>query len=76
MDTGILSVMEPTQKITVEVPAPLLERAQLATGRGVTATVREGLQLVAAGHAYEELRGLRGKLRFERTARQLRSDRS
>jgi hypothetical protein len=71
-----MTTMEPTQRITVEIPTPLLERAQLATGRGVTATVREGLQLVAAGRAYEELRRMKGKLRFGRTARQLRSDRS
>ena len=67
--------MDGTQKITVEVPAPLLERAQEATGRGVTATVREGLQLVAAGRAYAELRRLRGKVKFSRTLAQLRADR-
>jgi hypothetical protein len=68
--------METVQKITVEVPAPLLERARSATGKGVTATVREGLQLVAAGRAYAELRKLRGKVRLGRTAKQLRDDRA
>jgi hypothetical protein len=63
------------RKITLEVPADLLERAQLATGTGVTQTVRTGLQLVAASRTYARLRQLRGKVRFSRTAAQLKLDR-
>jgi hypothetical protein len=48
--------MEAAKKITVEVPADLLENAQQASGRGITQTVRTGLQLVAASHAYARLR--------------------
>ena len=40
--------METVRKITVEVPAELLEKAQRASGSGITQTVRTGLQLVAA----------------------------
>ena len=40
--------METARKITVEVPPELLERAQRASGSGITETVRTGLQLVAA----------------------------
>jgi len=40
--------MGPARKITIEVPADLLEKAQQATGAGITQTIRTGLQLVAA----------------------------
>jgi len=64
------------RKITVEVPAELLRRAQKSSGRGVTATVRSGLELLAARRAYQRLRGLRGKVRFSVDVRALREDRS
>jgi hypothetical protein len=67
--------METARKITVEVPPELLERAQRASGSGITQTVRTGLQLVAASEAYSRLRKLRGKVRFSRTAAQLKADR-
>ena len=60
---------------TIEVPAELLEKAQKASGTGVTQTVRTGLQLVAASDAYSRLRGLRGKVRFTRTSDELKADR-
>jgi hypothetical protein len=63
------------RKITVEVPPELLEKAQRATGTGVTETVRAGLKLVAASEAYQRLRQLRGKVRFSRTAEELKADR-
>jgi hypothetical protein len=63
------------RKITVEVPPELLERAQKASGAGVTQTVRTGLQLVAASGSYAHLRQLRGKVRFSRTAAELKADR-
>jgi len=47
------------RKITVQLPAALLRKAQRSTGEGVTATIRRGLELVAAERAQEELRGLR-----------------
>jgi hypothetical protein len=67
--------MEVVRKITVEVPPELLERAQKASGSGITQTVRTGLELVAASQAYERLRQLRGKVRFSRTAAELKADR-
>ena len=68
-------IMETARKITVEVPEDLLEKAQQASGAGITQTVRTGLQLVAASHAYARLRELRGKLRFSQTADELKADR-
>jgi len=63
------------RKITVEVPLDLLEKAQRASGTGVTQTVRTGLQLVAASGTYARLRQLRGKVRFTRTWAELKADR-
>ena len=67
--------MATARKITVEVPQDLLEKAQQASGAGITQTVRTGLQLVAASNAYARLRQLRGKVRFTRTYAQLKADR-
>lgn len=67
--------MEARQKITVDVPADLLAKAQEATGRGVAATVREGLRMVATRTAYQRLRELRGKVEFSIDSDRLREDR-
>jgi post-segregation antitoxin (ccd killing protein) len=67
--------MSAVQKITVEVPADLLARARAASGDSLTATVREGLRLVAAGQAFRNLRALRGKVRFSESVATLRQDR-
>ena len=67
--------METGRKITVEVPPELLERAQRASGTGITQTVRTGLLLVAASRTYDRLRQLRGKVRFAHTAAELKADR-
>jgi hypothetical protein len=67
--------MQTARKITVEVPAELLEKAQRASGSGITQTVRTGLELVAASHAYARLRQFRGKVRFTRTLAELKADR-
>lgn len=64
-----------SRKITVEVPVELLEKAQQASGSGITQTIRTGLQLVAASQAYARLRQLRGKVRFSRSLADLKSDR-
>jgi hypothetical protein len=64
-----------TRKLTVEVPEDLIERALQASGEGVTATVRRGLELVAAGRVYDDLKALRGKLRLSLDLERLREDR-
>jgi hypothetical protein len=68
--------METAKKITVHIPASLLKKAQKATGLGITPTVRQGLQLVAARRAYEKLRGLRGKVKISLNLEELRKDRT
>jgi hypothetical protein len=67
--------MAPETKITVNVPEDLLREAQKATGEGITATVRRGLQLVASQSTSRDLRRLRGQVRFSIQFDQLREDR-
>ncbi len=67
--------MATAPKITVEVPQDLLEKAQQASGTGVTHTVHAGLQLVAASRTYARVLRLRGKIRFTRTLAELKADR-
>ena len=69
------SIMERARKITVEVPPKLLQKAQRASGAGITQTIRTGLQLVAASGTYSRLRQLRGKVRFSKTVAELKADR-
>ena len=67
--------MGSARKITVEVPAELLDKAQRASGSGITQTVRTGLQLIAASETYARLRQFRGEVRFRRTLADLKADR-
>ena len=67
--------MKTARKITVQIPQELLQKAQRASGTGITQTVRSGLQLVAASGTYARLRKLRGKVRFSRTWEELKADR-
>ena len=67
--------MQRGRKITVEVPPELLEKAQQASGVGITQTVRTGLQLLAASRAYARLRSYRGRVRLARTLAELKADR-
>ena len=72
---GIIERVERARKITVEIAPELIEKAQRASGTGITQTVRTGLQLVAASETYTKLRRFRGKVRFVRTAADLKADR-
>jgi len=67
--------MDSARKITVEIPRELLDKAQKASGTGITQTVRTGLQLLAASRTYARLRQLRGKVRFASTLAELKADR-
>jgi hypothetical protein len=63
------------RKVTIHIDGGLLKRAQRCTGEGVTATIRRGLELVAAGEAYDRLRALRGKVALSLDLEALREDR-
>jgi len=67
--------METVRKVTVEIPRELLDKAQKASGTGITQTVRMGLQLIAASRTYARLRKFRGKVQFSRTLSELKADR-
>ena len=71
-----LCPMRSAREITVEVPEDLLRKAQRCTGAGITATVRQGLELVAASDAYAKLGKLRGKVQFSVSLEELRKDRA
>lgn len=64
-----------TQKVTVHLDRDLLRRAQKRTRQGVSATIRHGLELVAASDVYEKIRALRGKVRVAVDLGALREDR-
>ena len=63
------------QKVTVQLEADLLQRAQHACGDGVTGTIRRGLELLAAKDAYDAVRKRRGKVRLGLDLAALREDR-
>jgi len=65
---------EKMKKLTVMVPEDLLRRATQATQAGITPTIRQALQLVAARTVYDEIRALRGKVKFSRTWQELRGE--
>jgi len=67
--------MENAKKITVEVPEELLKNAQAQTNEGISQTVRLGLQLLAAAKSFQQLRNMKGKVKFSKTAYQLKEDR-
>ncbi|HEX6245445.1 MAG TPA: hypothetical protein VFZ61_31195 [Polyangiales bacterium] len=56
---------EPVKKITANLPAKLLARAQHATGLGITETLIAGLEELERSRQRSALRGLRGKVKFE-----------
>lgn len=54
-----------TKKITINVPADVLEHATRLTGNGVTLTVIEGLREIERRAKRSALRQLRGKIRLD-----------
>jgi hypothetical protein len=53
------------KRVTANLPEELLEEAMRATGKGITVTLVEGLELVARRRAYQKLLALKGKLDLE-----------
>jgi hypothetical protein len=64
-----------TRKVTVVLPRDLLDRAMRATGKGVSATVRIGLELVAARDVCKGLLKWRGRYNPTVSIEELREDR-
>lgn len=55
----------PTRRVTANLPQELLERARRVTGKGITETLVEGLELVRRSSAAAKARALRGKLTLD-----------
>ena len=75
IDAGMIAGMNARRKVTLHLPEDLLDKAQRASGHGITETVRQGLRLVAAGDTFRRVSMLRGRVKFSISARQLREDR-
>jgi len=54
-----------SKKVTVNVPADVLDRARTITKRGITETIVEGLLELDRQRKRSALRALRGDVRFE-----------
>ncbi len=63
------------RKITVEVPGDVLDRVQEFVGGGVTEAIRASLKRMDSVRAQQELRKLRGKVKFSMTLDEMRYDR-
>lgn len=64
-----------TQKITVHMPVELLHEAQTVTGKGITETLKIALVQLTRASAYDDLRKMRGKIKFSIDLAELRKDR-
>ncbi|HYO46287.1 MAG TPA: hypothetical protein VEY33_06310 [Gemmatimonadota bacterium] len=53
------------KRITANLPEELLEEAMETTGKGITDTLTEGLELVRRTRAHRKAMDLRGKLELE-----------
>jgi hypothetical protein len=62
------------QKITIYVPKLLLEDAQNATENNITETVKAALGLLITERAAQNLRKMRGKVKFSINIEALRED--
>ena len=56
--------MAATRRITANLPTDLLEQAQVATGRGITDTLIEGLERLRRADAFNKGMALKGKVRL------------
>jgi hypothetical protein len=54
--------MPRARRITANLPEDLLREAQEVSGKGITETIVEGLQLVRRRRAFEKALALRGKV--------------
>lgn len=63
------------QKITATLPKPLLEAAQQVTGKGITETLRQGLEHITRKQSYATLLAFQGKYQASTTLDELRQDR-
>ena len=70
-----MELMKVMRKITIILPKDLIKKAQKATGKNLTSTVKQGLKILSANQAYEALLKLEGKLKLDVDLDELRKDR-
>jgi hypothetical protein len=63
------------RKVTVVLPRDLLDRAVKASGKNITATIRMGLELVAAKEVGRGLLKWQGRYKPSISLKELREDR-
>ena len=63
--------MSALRKITVNLPADLLDGAMAQSGKGLTETIRDALEFKRSAAAWERMRQMRGKVDFGATWQQL-----
>jgi hypothetical protein len=66
--------MSAIRKVTMNLPAKLLADAQAATGKNATETVKIALQEFHQRWVQNELRKLRGKVKFSMTYQEMKGD--
>ena len=57
--------MTDVKRITANLPRELLEEAMIASGKGITETLVEGLEKICSASAYEKAMALKGKVNVE-----------
>lgn len=57
--------MPTVKRITANLPEGLLEEAMQVTGKGITETLVEGLNLVRQTRAYQKALKLKGKIQLD-----------
>jgi hypothetical protein len=67
------SMPEALKKITVNVPAALLDAATRVTGKGITPTIVEGLEELEKRAKRSALRDMRGRVAFDLDLKKSRS---
>jgi hypothetical protein len=63
------------RKVTVMLPREPVERATKASGKNLTATLRQGLESILLASAYRRIRERRGKVRLFINVDELRQGR-
>jgi hypothetical protein len=77
MERGYFNMLHAeTQKITAHIPTHLLHDAQEITGKGITETIKAGLEQLTRMQTYENLRHWRGKVKFSINLSELRKDKN
>ena len=62
------------RKVTILLKGDLLDKALASSGKNITQTIEQGLEMVAATQVYDQLKKLRGKVKFSIDINKLRQD--